>query len=414
MSKETVKLEAHTIKHDVKDEFEGKLPKSKNVKSKAGYTKEQYVKSIASDIKEDIETLDALRTPTMNRVAVDVSLGQFMAEKYGFSTDDKGQATSFLEALGIDLGNHSIDSLLSEKDFDKDFQWLVPEVIRDAIRLGLRRAPIWPQLIASEEAVSQKEVTMPHINMSAANPKYTDEAETIEMGDVSFGQRKVNIKKITTGISMPDEVIQYVRLNLLSLYLQDVGVKMDNKMSGLAVETLINGDNSLVNMSAPVVGVRSTTDKLQRVDLLKVWTRMSRLGRLPQVMLSAEDMFIHIMELPEFKGFNGETTKENMRVQTPLPNTQDMYIHGTMQSEDQLLLVDRNSALVKLNAQPMRVENERIVRRQISGTVVSVTTGFANIMRDGRCLIDQSLEFASNGFPAYMDVDAEELDTFEY
>jgi hypothetical protein len=69
-------------------------------------------------------------------------------------------------------------------------------------------------------------------------------------------------------------------------------------------------------------------------------------------------------------------------------------------------VIDSQSALIKLNAKPLMVESERIVSNQTEATYASLTTGFANIFRDGRVIMDQSLDFASNGFPAFMDVDA--------
>ncbi len=422
MADELVKLEtlssaerAGVIRKEIKGN-EGKAPLGKKSTTKSGYNKEQLRAALAKDIPAVVRQLDALRTLDENsgHVAVDISMGEYVRDKFGFAMDEKGNPDSYLECLGVQSNRNTLHSLYSMKDFDQEFRWLIPEVIRDAIRLGLRRNPVWPNLVASEQPVSQTTVTMPHINMSAANPRYTNEGETIQTGDVSFGQRKVNIRKITTGMKITDEIIQYVALNILSVYLQDVGVKLDNKLSTLAIDTLINGDMSTTNMSAPVIGVRNPTDQLQRFDLLRAWTRMGRLGRQPQHLLSGENMFLHIMELPEFKGFSGETTKENMIMRTPLPTTQNMWIHGAMVDPDLLMLIDQNSALIKLNAQPLRIENERIVQRQMQGSYVSVTTGFANLFRDGRILIDQGLDFATNGFPSYMDVDAEDNDPLSY
>jgi hypothetical protein len=39
-----------------------------------------------------------------------------------------------------------------------------------------------------------------------------------------------------------------------------------------------------------------------------------------------------------------------------------------------------------------------------------MTTGFANIFDDARLIIDKSITFAGNGFPAAFDVDGEEND----
>ena len=64
----------------------------------------------------------------------------------------------------------------------------------EAVRLGLRKNPIYPDLIAAEENVSQPKVTMPSINMSDAMPKKIGEAETIPVGTTSFNS---NVGKLS-------------------------------------------------------------------------------------------------------------------------------------------------------------------------------------------------------------------------
>ena len=77
-----------------------------------------------------------------------------------------------MDTLYLDLGiDTSIDTL--ENIFtmpDESVRFLVPEIIRDALRLGLRKAPIWRNLTAAEQTVKQPAVTIPHLNMSDATP----------------------------------------------------------------------------------------------------------------------------------------------------------------------------------------------------------------------------------------------------
>jgi hypothetical protein len=48
------------------------------------------------------------------------------------------------------------------------------------------------------------------------------------------------------------------------------------------------------------------------------------------------------------------------------------------------------------------VETDRIVMKQISGTAMSIYTGFAKIQKKASLVIDGSITFAANGFPSYM------------
>ena len=105
---------------------------------------------------------------------------------------------------------------------------------------------------------------------------------------------------------------------------------------------------------------------------------------------------------------NGRT-KQNINLRTPVPQTQEHFIHGAMPANKKIGLYDRNGALIKLNATGLLVESQRIAERQLTGTYVTVTTGFARMFRDAFLIVDGTLDFNGGfGFPAYMDVDAAE------
>ena len=57
---------------------------------------------------------------------------------------------------------------------------------------------------------------------------------------------------------------------------------------------------------------------------------------------------------------------------------------------------------MQLTARPLLVESEKIVRTQVAGTYASIITGFANVQRNARVVVDGSLAFSTNGFPTWM------------
>ena len=157
------------------------------------------------------------------------------------------------------------------------------------------------------------------------------------------------------------------------------------------------------------MGVQSTVAGIAYEDILRAWLRMGRLGRLPNAMLGNEEPAIKVLQLPEFKGFAGDSTTQKIQIKTPVPQSQDFYVHGAMPAANRLMLVDKMSAMIKLNAAAFSVESERIVERQINGTYATLMTGFATLFRDARLVLDGTLDFnAGNGFPSWMDVAAAE------
>lgn len=351
--------------------------------------------NILLDFKQTVMRADSFRKGNNTRRSIDYSLADIAKDSFGF-----GSADALYQTLGINPSQNTLDSLSSISDFNEGYRWLQPEVIREAVRLGLRRNPVYTDLIAAEETVDQKSVVMPQVNMSDATPEVLNEAETIPVGSVSFGEKTVRLKKIGTGLQVSDEVQKYVSLNILSLYMQDAGVKLGLGMDTMAIDVLLNGDAD-GNDSAPVIGVQNV-GSIGYYDLLRAWLRMGRLGRLPSGMLSNEGAALDILQLDEFKGSNYNNIKQTINIKTPIPQSQDYLVHGAMPTGTSLGLIDNTASLIKLNATALLVESERIAQRQMNGTYATVTTGYAKLFRDAFLLLDGSQPFTD--FPTFMDV----------
>src|SRR5690606_16153758 len=104
--------------------------------------------------------------------------------------------------------------------------------------------------------------------------------------------------------------------------------------------------------------------------------------------------------------------QKNLNVKTPIPQSTDYYIHGSVPSNQQIL-IDKTSSIIKYNAQPLLVESDKIISNQTIETYASLTTGFGILYRDARVIIDKSKAFSSYGFPEYMNVDPLEQVNFE-
>lgn len=360
---------------------------------------EQFTKSkYAQDVESMVRQMEQMRKRTAN--PVDICLADFINKKYGGLSID-----AFYEDLGINPGIDTIENLITLPD--PGIRFLIPEIIRDAMRLGLRRSAIWPNLVATEQSVANPSVIQPFINMSDATPKLVGEAETISTGTVSYGQKSVKLHKMGKGIKISYELRQYVSINLVAVYLQDVGIKLGQGLDTLMITTLLNGDQPGGANAAIAVGVATTSTTTYR-DMLKVWLRMARIGRKADSILGGEDAALETLDLAEFKNRqNPAAPMANLNLKTPIPSGANYWIHGAVPA-DQQIIVDSNSALIKYNAQPLLMETEKIVSNQTEATYVTLTTGFANIFDDARVVIDQSLDFASHSFPASMDVDAAE------
>ncbi len=356
--------------------------------------KVKYSKSLYKDsIQEVVHACGALRRDPAQ--PIDISLAEFVQAKWGISME------TFYDDLGINPNVDVVQNIFTMPDYST--RWLVPELIRDALRLGLRKNPIWADIIASEQTIANPQTVMPSLNLSEAAPHYVGEGESIKTGTISYGQKTIRIRKMGRGIKIPYEVQQYVSLGVVGIFLQDFGIKLNQAIDALMIDVLINGEQTDGSESAPVVGV-AAAGTFAYADLLKVWIRMARIGRTPWGMIGGENAALETLNLSEFKTRAAGDTEKKLDLKTPIPQTSAYYIHGSVPANQQLV-IDRTSAILKFNAQPLLVEDEKIVSNQTMATYASLTTGFAVLYRDARVLVDKSLLFSGNGFPAYMDVD---------
>lgn len=353
-------------------------------------------KELLMQVPTMVQSLDAARAGNLSTRPIDTSFAELIEDQYGVSKE------AFYQKLGVNPKIDTMQNLFSMPN--QSIRWLVPEIIRDAITLGMRQAPFYPNIIASDQPISGLTAIMPSINMSDATPAKVNEAETIPLGDVSFGEKTVKLFKIGKGFKITDEVRNYVSLDVLSIYLRDFGVQLGYAMDTLAMDVLINGNQIDGSESAPVIGVFDTTKGIVYKDLLRLWVRAARLGRNFQSMIGGEEQAIEMLDLPEFKDRHNGTTQATLNIKSPVPNKADFYIHpGT--PDKQLLMVDTSAALIKLTAKQLMLESERIVSNQTEATYASLTTGFSKMYHDAAILLAANKDFKTNGFPGFMSID---------
>ena len=331
----------------------------------------------------------------------DVTLQDYLSHTAEFAAGCKDGVFDMAQLYG-ELGiNPNVMTTKQLISLDQDSRWLVPEIFRDAIRKGLRTSPFYPKIIAASETVAQPQVNLPYFDLSDAEPTDLEEAETISKGTVTYGNKTVEIGKQGIGISITDEALQYSSINLLTLFLQDVGVKLGQKLNNTAIDVLINGDQDDLSENAAVIGVTNITTGLYYPDILRVWIRASRLGRAYTAIIAGEAMANQILNLAEFKDKQAGTTQQSLVVNETLPSQSQLFVSAQVASNTAIFL-DPSRALVQLTSAPLKVEADRIVNKQINEAYTSITTGFANIFRDARVIVDQTQLITDADFPSYM------------
>ena len=106
-------------------------------------------KAYTSHFREMIESLSKLRGGDDSHKPVDISLGEYVQEKWNITKEE------LMDLAHISPKVSTMQNIFSMPD--QSVKWLVPEIIRDAIVLGVREAPFYPQLnFAQHFRYSQK------------------------------------------------------------------------------------------------------------------------------------------------------------------------------------------------------------------------------------------------------------------
>lgn len=318
-----------------------------------------------------------------------------------------GNHLSSSELFKAMIDHSQFAGLANTSDFKPGSEWrfILPELIMAAIRTDYEASSMHNNWIALTQNITQDEITMPQIKRGNAVPKRVGEGESIGFGSVSFGKKKASVYKVGIGFNLTDELVERSSLDMLYIFLGEVGNDMSICADYEAYNILRNGEQANGDESAPVIGV-DTANTLAYKDLKRGTSRMNRLGRKVSRIITGEDDGIDLTTLPEFTGFNGGVGNKMSTINSIL-GVPDTLQHDTYAvAEDETMLVDPSKAMAKLQYGSMKVEERRNPQNQTQELFVSDYVGFAILRKDARLVIDKSSTIVAKPFPDYMDVDA--------
>jgi hypothetical protein len=350
------------------------------------------------------DELQRLRQNAGDGIGADVTLKSYLADTWG----DDLSPEQFYRRLGVDLSHMTVEKMLSTSDLNR---WLFPEVVRDAVLLGLEYTPFYGVITAGEENIASTGITMPSMDFSSVDMtevklRDTNEGATITEGEIiTWGEKQVTVRKKARGLQQTYESIMFCPIDLAAIYFEEMGTQLGADLDSDLINIAFNGDQSDGSQAAPVIGA-ATASTLTYQDLVRAWTRFARLGRQSTVLLTSEADASTILNLPQFQRTvfpNSQTPAAAqggpiLNLKVPLPTTQDIYPHDSV-PDGKIVLVDKRRFAIQLTAMPLLLESERLVRRQVQGEYASIITGFANLFKNGRLVLDYTTNLATNPGP---------------
>ncbi len=357
------------------------------------------------------EPLSHYRDPTDHSAARDCDIETFVQK---VAKNPRGGGVGLKNALGkpltmeniwqdigLDPKRTSLDNLLTLSD---DIKYFAPEVVRGFINRGLKAKPWYDKLCADTVDVHGMAVVSPWVEYTDETMEVTGEAETIAEASLEWGYKMITLKKKAKSISYSDEVMFGCVLPQVGPFLERIGVQLAARMNREAVTTLVNGDIATGDECA-VIGTTSGTD-LYFEDFMRAWVRADMLYYEWDSLVASESMTNLLLNIDEFtrpKGFGTELVR--LTPQDAIQPENMPFFSSSAMPEGQALLFDKASALLHLLFVPLRIENDRIMNRQLNATYASIIDGFTTIDRRARLIIDSSKKWESGtatDFPSWM------------
>lgn len=340
----------------------------------------------------------------------EITLSEFMATR-AINTDNQaeglrntdGQPLSLVDLwkdLGLDPANVTLDNLITLSD---DIKYLAPELVRDFILQGLNSDASYMDLVASTVNSPSLTVTSPWVEFDDASPSETGEAETIAETDITWGDKTIRLRKKAKAIKASDELLLSTPIPLLSQYLQRFGRLLSASLFTDGCTALKNGDQADSSDACAVIGVASS-GTLAFADFVKAWVRARQIMMSWNNLITSEATANTVLGISEFKtpqGFGSPMV--NIESKNRIMPASMPHLISSAMSDGQCLLFDKSQAMTYLSFRGLTVEAERIVMRQLNGTVASTIGGFSTIFRHARVIVDSGHAYGSTYiFPTWM------------
>lgn len=287
------------------------------------------------------------------------------------------------EEFGIDLRKVTVDRFFQS---DPNSKWLFPDIVRDAVLVGMRQKPVYPQLIIRDESIEGTSYDVPYVVEDSNEDELRTVAEgaAIPESRVTYGDRIVKIDKKGRGVIASYEVIRRMSIDMLRVHLQRMGERLGRNLDARVATVLVSGDSSGSGTAAPTVDT-ATVDTWTYVDVVKGFLALTVDNYFTAThMLADKDLTQTLLGLTEFKDPVLFDFTRTGNYPTPLGVK---LIPMADQPADKLTILDAGYAVEKLTEQDLLVESDKLINQQWDRSYLTVVTDFAVIYEKARVVV---------------------------
>ena len=260
---------------------------------------------------------------------------------------------------------------------------LFPEYFSRAIHQGMEEANVLNQVVATVTQIEGLDYrSIASIPTDAEKEmKVVAEGGEIPTTSVHLQSNLVELKKRGRMLEASYEAIQFQKLDLFTVTLKQIGTYLATTLLGDAVDVLISGDGN--KNPASVVNV-ATANTLTYNDMISLWGSFGNYEM--NTILVAPDVMLKILAIPEFQNpLTGLNFQGTGKLVTPLGAT---LIRSSVVPAGKMVGLDNRFAIEQVVANPLMVESDKLIDKQLDRTTISTITGFAKIFVDASKVLD--------------------------
>jgi hypothetical protein len=289
------------------------------------------------------------------------------------------------EEFGADLSRITVDRFFQS---DPNAKWLFPDIVREAVISGMKRKPVYPDLIIRDEKIDSAVYDVPYVEETDDRQeelRSVAEGAAIPESEITYGDRVIRLDKLGRGVIASYEVIRRMSVDMLRVHLERIGECLGRNLDKRVAQVLVSGDSS-DGTTTPVTINTAASGTWAWADLVKGFLKLSAEHYFtPTHMLADQDTCAAILDLDELTDGMVFDFVKTGNMPAPLGvKLVPMADHPA----DKVTILDAGYAVQKITEQDVLVESDKLINQQWDRTFLTVVTNFAVVYDKARVVLD--------------------------
>ena len=259
---------------------------------------------------------------------------------------------------------------------------LFPEYVSRAVYQGAQENDILSKIVATVtniEGMDYRTIFCP-ANDDAKVPAIVNEGTHIPETKITTKENLVTLKKRGRVLSASYEALRFQRLDLFTVVLKQIGAAIAKAELFDAIDTLINGDGNGNLITEQFTANEGT---LTYSDLISLWNTFDPYNMT--TIITSPDVLETLLKMDEFRdAYTGLDFHSTGKLITPFGA--ELYKSSNV-SSGQLIGLDKNFALEKVQCGGIITEYDKLIDRQLERAAITSISGFAKIAQDASKLL---------------------------